>query len=104
MITASQDAGAGWARHPEGAVAILVQLSDGFTYPQLRAFVGPDGSILPSDTQPPDGLGLVAYLEAGLTEATLAPSVIASVCASGGDEDPAARIWLSAPVEVTPRP
>ena len=88
------------ARHPEGAVGILVQLSDEFTYPQLRAFLGPDGSVLPPDTQPPDGLELVAYLQPGLTQATLSPSVMAAVCASGGDEDSPPRIWLSAPVEV----
>ena len=92
------------ARRPEGAVGILVQLSDAFTYPQLRAFLGPDGSRLPPDTQPPDGLKLVAYLQPGLTQATLTPSVSAAVCASGGGEDAPPRIWLSPPVEVVAHP
>jgi len=87
-----------------GAVGILVQLSEEFTYPQLRAFLGPDGSLLPPDTEPPAGLELVAYLQTGLTPATLSPSVMAAVCASGGDEDSAPRIWLSAPVEVGAQP
>ena len=92
------------ARHPDGVVAILVQLSAEFTYPQLRAFLGPDGSVLPPDTQPPDGLEIVAYLQAGLTPATLSPSVTAAVCASGSDEDSPPRIWLSGRVEVTVPP
>jgi hypothetical protein len=90
------------ARHPKGAVGILVQLGNRFSYAQLRALLGPDGSVLPPDTQPPPGLELVAYLQPGLTQATLSPSVTAAVCASGGDEDSPPRIWLSAPVEVTP--
>jgi hypothetical protein len=92
------------ARHPEGAVGILVQLSDEFTYPQLRAFLGPDGSVLPPDTQPPDGLELVAYLQTGLTQANVTASVTAAVCASGSDEVSPPRIWLSAPVEVAAQP
>jgi len=42
------------------------------------------------------------FLQGGLAEATVPPSVIAAVCASEGDEDSAPRIWLSAPVEVAP--
>ena len=77
------------ALHPEGAGAILTGLSDTFTYPQLRTFLGPDGSLLPPETQPPDGLEIIAFLQGGLAEATVPPSVIAAVCASGGDEDSA---------------
>ena len=74
-------------------------LSDAFTYQRLRAFLGRDASILPPGTQPPHGLTIVAYIEAGLTEATVSPSVMAAVCASGGDEDTPPRVWLSPPVE-----
>jgi hypothetical protein len=92
------------ARHPEEAVGILLQLSDAFTYEELRAFLGPDGSILPADTQPPDGLRISAFLQEGLAEAETHPSVIAGVCTSGGDEDFSPRVWLTAPVEVAPQP
>jgi len=91
-------------REPEQAAAILVRLSDAFTYPQLRAFLGRDGSVLPADTQPPDGLKIVAYIEGVLTEATVSPSVFAAVCASGSGEDTPPRVWLSPPLDVVPAP
>jgi len=50
----------------------------------------------------PDGLEIIAFLQRGLAETTVPPSVIAAVCASEGDDDSAPRIWLSAPVEVAP--
>ena len=56
--------------------AILLQLSEAFTYEDLRDLVGPDGSILPRRTRPPKGLEVLAFV-GPLAEATTIPSVIA---------------------------
>jgi hypothetical protein len=37
-----------------------------------------------------------------LAEATTVPSVIAALCASGGDGGSPGRVWLTPPVEVVP--
>lgn len=84
-------------RDTEGG--LLIQLSDGLTYDDLRAFVGPDGSILPEGTQPPNGLEVIAFV-GDLAKAETSPSVVAGVCSAGGDGEPPVRVWLTAPVEV----
>jgi len=61
-------------RTTEGA--ILLQLSEAFTYEDLRDLIGPDGSILPRRTRPPKGLEVLAFV-GPLAEATTIPSVIA---------------------------
>jgi inosine-uridine nucleoside N-ribohydrolase len=97
LVVAYTDAG-----NVQESVAILVRLTEAFTYQQLRAFLGPDGSVLAADTQPPDGLEIIAFVQSGPAEATLPASEIAVVCASVGDEDSPPRIWLSAPYDVRP--
>jgi hypothetical protein len=87
------------ARSTEGA--ILLQLSDQFTYADLRDLVGPDGSILPRRTRPPKGLEVLAFV-APLAEATTIPSVIAGLCTSGGEGSGPGRVWLTRAVEVVP--
>ncbi len=87
------------ARSTEGA--ILLQLSDRFTYAELRDLVGPDGSILPRRTQPPKGLEVLAFV-GPLAEATTIPSVIAGLCTSGGEGSGPGRDWLTRAVEVVP--
>jgi hypothetical protein len=86
-------------RATEGA--ILLQLSDAFTYGDLRDLVGPDGSILPRRTRPPKGLEVLAVV-GPLAEATTVPSVVAALCASGGDGGSPGRMWLTPPIEVVP--
>jgi pyrimidine-specific ribonucleoside hydrolase len=87
------------ARSAEGA--ILLQLSDQFTYADLRDLVGPDGSILPRRTRPPKGLEVLAFV-GPLAEATTIPSVIAGLCTSGGEGSGPGRVWLTRAVEVVP--
>lgn len=87
------------ARSAEGA--ILLQLSDQFTYAHLRDLVGPDGSILPRRTRPPKGLEVLAFV-GPLAEATTIPSVIAGLCTSGGEGSGPGRVWLTRAVEVGP--
>lgn len=87
------------ARSTEGA--ILLQLSDQFTYADLRDLVGPDGSILPRRTRPPKGLEVLAFV-GSLAEATTIPSVIAGLCTSGGEGSGPGRVWLTRAVEVVP--
>lgn len=86
-------------RNSEGA--ILLRLSDAFTYADLRDLVGPDGSILPRRTRPPKGLEVLAFV-GPLAEATTIPSVIAGLCTSGGEGGGPGRVWLTRAVEVTP--
>ena len=81
--------------------AILLQLSDRFTYADLRDLVGPDGSILPRRTRPPKGLEVLAFV-GPLAEATTIPSVIAGLCTSGGEGSGSGRVWLTRAVEVVP--
>jgi inosine-uridine nucleoside N-ribohydrolase len=79
---------------------LLLQLSDQLTYQDLRDIVGPDGSILPEDTQPPKGLEVIAFV-GDLAEAETRPSVVAGMCSAGREGEPP-RVWLTAPVEVQP--
>jgi inosine-uridine nucleoside N-ribohydrolase len=79
---------------------LLIELSEGLTYQDLRDIVGPDGSILPRDTQPPTGLEVIAFV-GELAEAETRPSVVAGMCSAGGEGEPS-RVWLTAPVEVEP--
>jgi hypothetical protein len=37
-----------------------------------------------------------------LAETTTVPSVVAALCASGGDGNAPGRVWLTPPVEVVP--
>ena len=80
--------------------AILLQLSEAFTYEDLRDLVGPDGSILPRRTRPPKGLEILGFV-GPITEATTVPSVVAGLCTTG-DEGSPGRVWLTPPVEVVP--
>ena len=89
----------GRGRDTEGA--ILLQLSDAFTYADLRDLVGPDGSTLPRRTRPPKGLDVLAFVGA-LAEAATIPSVVAGLCTSGGDGGSPGQVWLTPPVEVAP--
>ena len=79
--------------------AILLQLSEAFTYEDLRDLVGPDGSILPRRTRPPKGLEVLTFI-GPLAEATTIPSVIAGLCTSGGVGGGPGRVWLTRAVEV----
>ncbi|HET9248703.1 MAG TPA: nucleoside hydrolase [Actinomycetota bacterium] len=81
--------------------AILLQLSDAFTYEDLRHLIGPDGSILPRRTRPPKGIEVLTFVDP-LAEATTIPSVVAGLCASGGVDGGPGRVWLTPPVEVAP--
>lgn len=80
----------------------LLELSDPLTYQDLRGIVGPDGSILPEDTEEPKGLRFLAFV-GDLAEAQTRPSVVAGLCFEGDEAggDPV-RVWLTAPVEVQP--
>ncbi|MGA9160046.1 MAG: hypothetical protein WB297_04175 [Actinomycetota bacterium] len=96
MACAAIDAGRG-GRATEGA--ILLQLSEVFTYEDLRDLVGPDGSILPRRTRPPKGLEVLAFV-GPLAEATTTPSAIAGLCTSRGEGGGPGRVWLTRAVEV----
>ena len=80
---------------------VLLQLSDGLTFEDLRDLLGPDGSIQPEETPPPEGLEVLAFA-APLAEATTSGPVVAGACVTGGDGVSPARVWLTAPVEVMP--
>ncbi len=80
-----------------GGGGLLISLTDPMTYEGLRDFLGPDGSVLPNDTPPPKGLGLVTFLAGTLQEAQVDPSVIAGVCATEKGQG-----WLTPPVEAEP--
>ncbi|MEX2204084.1 MAG: nucleoside hydrolase [Actinomycetota bacterium] len=79
---------------------VLLELNDPLTYQDLRDIVGPDGSILPEDTEEPKGLRFLAFV-GDLAEAETRPSVVVGMC-SAGDEGEPPRVWLTAPVEVEP--
>ena len=86
-----------------GAVegGVLLELNRPLTYQELRDIVGPDGSILPEDTEEPKGLRFLAFVE-DLAEAETRPSVVVGMCSSSRGGEPPFRVWLSAPVEVAP--
>jgi pyrimidine-specific ribonucleoside hydrolase len=88
----------------EGVGGAVVQLSSRYTYDDLRGFLGPDGSLLPVDTEPPKALEIVAFIEGDLTEADIVPPAVAGVCFVQPDPERAARVWLTAPVEVGSAP
>jgi hypothetical protein len=77
---------------------VLVQLTDGITYEDLRDLVGPDGSILPEDTQPPDGVEAIAFVE-DLAEVRTRPSTLVGVCVRE-PEGSEARAWLTSQIDV----
>jgi inosine-uridine nucleoside N-ribohydrolase len=85
--------------HTKGAV--LIELNDPLTYRDLRDILGPNGSIVPEDTEEPEGLEVLAFVE-DLVEAETRPSTIAGLCFESVHGGPTARGWLTAPVEVTP--
>ncbi len=91
-------------RGREGVGGGVIQLSSRYTYDDLRAFLGPDGSILPVDTEPPKGLELITFIEGGLAEADVAAPAVAGVCFVQPDPERPARVWLAAPVEVSSAP
>jgi pyrimidine-specific ribonucleoside hydrolase len=78
---------------------ILVQIGGGLTYEDLRDLVGPDGSMLPEDTQPPKGLKIIAFV-ADFAEAETTPSVVAGLCSTSREDGSHNRVWLTAPVQV----
>jgi len=80
---------------------VLLQLSGGLTFEDLRDLIGPDGSMQPEETPPPKGLALLAFA-APLAEATTSGPVVAGACVTGGDGQTPARVWLTDPVEVAP--
>lgn len=80
---------------------LLLELSDRLTYQDLRDIVGPDGSLLPEDTEEPKGLRFLAFV-GDLAEAETRPSVVVGMCSSSRGGEPPFRVWLSAPVEVQP--
>jgi pyrimidine-specific ribonucleoside hydrolase len=80
---------------------VLLQLSGGLTFEDLRDLLGPDGSIQPEDTPPPKGLEVLAFA-APLAEATTSGPMVAGACVTGGDGQTPARVWLTPPVEVAP--
>jgi inosine-uridine nucleoside N-ribohydrolase len=82
---------------------IMLRIGGDLTYADVRALVGPNGSVLPPDTEAPKGLRVIAWLEEGLTEVDVRSPVVVGVCSSGLD-DPNPRLWLSVPVEVPPEP
>ena len=81
---------------------LLLELSDRLPYRDLRAILGPDGSILPEDTEEPKGLRFLAFV-GELAAAQTRPSVVAGLCFEGDEAggDPV-QVWLTAPVEVQP--
>jgi len=85
-----------------GAVegGVLLELNDPLTYQELRDIVGPDGSVLPEDTEEPDGLRFLAFV-GDLADAETRPSVVVGMCSAGGEDEPP-RVWLTSPVEVEP--
>jgi hypothetical protein len=80
---------------------VLLQLSGGLAFEDLRNLLGPDGSIQPEETPPPKGLEVLAFA-APLAEATTSGPVVVGACVTGGEGVSPARVWLTAPVEVTP--
>ena len=82
----------------------MIQLSSHYTYDDLRAFLGPDGSFLPVDTEPPKGLEMITFIEGGLAEADIASPAVAGVCFVQPDPERSARVWLAEPVEVASVP
>jgi pyrimidine-specific ribonucleoside hydrolase len=80
---------------------VLVQIGGGVTYEDLRDLVGPDGSMLPEDSQPPKGVKIIAFV-ADLAEAETTPSVVAGLCSTSREDGSHVRVWLTTPVEVEP--
>jgi inosine-uridine nucleoside N-ribohydrolase len=78
---------------------ILVQVGGALTYEDVRALVGPDGSIVPRSARPPKGLEVLAFVGT-LARATTIPSVIVGLCTTGAGGAP--RVWLTPPAEVVP--
>ncbi|MGZ8578652.1 MAG: nucleoside hydrolase [Actinomycetota bacterium] len=83
-----------------GQGGVLLELNKPLTYQELRDIVGPDGSVLPEDTEEPKGLRFLAFV-GDLAEAETRPSVVAGMCSAGEEGEPP-RVWLTAPVEVEP--
>jgi hypothetical protein len=79
---------------------VLLELNTPLTYQELRAIVGPDGSILPVNAEEPKGLRFVAFV-GDLAEAETRPSIVVGMCSVGGEDEPP-RVWLTSPVEVEP--
>lgn len=80
---------------------VLVQLSDAFTYGDLRDYIGRDGSV-PPDREPPKGLELLSFIEGGLAEAEAEAggSPVVAVCLTESRSGVPTGAWLSRAVRV----
>ncbi|MCI0634516.1 MAG: nucleoside hydrolase [Actinobacteria bacterium] len=84
---------------PDGTgVGVLAQFTGSFTYDDLRRLLGPNGSVAPDDGEPPDGFEVRAFVE-DLSEVRTGSSVLVAICVDQPDEDAAARVWLTPPVD-----
>jgi len=79
--------------------AVLLELSVGFTYRDLRDLIGADGSVLPPVEEPPEGVETIAFVQQ-LAEASMSPSTVVAACLRPLGDDGSTRIWLSDPISV----
>ena len=79
--------------------AVLLELSVGFTYRDLRDLIGADGSVLPPVEEPPEGVETIAFVQQ-LAEVSMSPSTVVAACLRPLGDDGSTRIWLSDPISV----
>jgi hypothetical protein len=80
--------------------AVLVQLSDAFTYRDLRDFLGPDGSV-PPEGEPPPGIEVISFVGQGMAEAETTGPTVVGVCFVQQRSGRPVGAWLSPPVPVS---
>ena len=80
--------------------AVLVELSDAFTYDDLRAFLGPDGSP-PPEGRPPADIEVLAFAGPDLAEAETTGPPVVGVCFLQQRSGRPVGAWLSRPVRVS---
>lgn len=81
-----------------GSTAVVLQLSDRFTYEELVAWLGPPGAKVTQD-RPPASLEAVGWVEGGIGQAQIVEGTIVVACLNEADTRHP-RVWLSSPIDV----
>jgi hypothetical protein len=74
---------------------------DEMTYAEMRDFIGRDGSIVPPQEGPPEGVVDIAFVDR-LAEASIPDLPLVGACIQEVPDEGSARVWLSGPVAVAP--